>query len=281
MSVAVAEGPLLLSECNGESSVLLDLNAMFPSLDHEVIVTVLQAHEGRVEAVVDYLMNVVGGGGEEVDEEEELQGPFSDDIGGPPEIVPSFLQEPAAEDNDIGGPPDILPSFLREPVAGDNDIGGQPEILPSFLQEPVAEDDDIGGPPEIVPSFLQETAADDRSLTESPDPLPTYEQACLPIEPGPPPYICVAHEASLPAPQSRMEPNPSHQRNREHCVHVPGQQETQISRERHLSREAQWPALNSNQGILYFPIVVFACLSCLSLTQCINPPSFPLPLHSS
>jgi len=218
MSVAVAEGPLLLSECNGESSVLLDLNAMFPSLDHEVIVTVLQAHEGRVEAVVDYLMNVVGGGGEEVDEEEELQGPFSDDI---------------------------------------------------------------GGPPEIVPSFLQETAADDRSLTESPDPLPTYEQACLPIEPGPPPYICVAHEASLPAPQSRMEPNPSHQRNREHCVHVPGQQETQISRERHLSREAQWPALNSNQGILYFPIVVFACLSCLSLTQCINPPSFPLPLHSS
>jgi len=46
MSVAVAEGPSLLSECNGESSVLLDLNAMFPSLDHEVIVTVLQAHEG-------------------------------------------------------------------------------------------------------------------------------------------------------------------------------------------------------------------------------------------
>lgn len=239
MSVAVAEGPSLLSECNGESSVLLDLNAMFPSLDHEVIVTVLQAHEGRVEAVVDYLMNVVGGGGEEVDEEEELQGPFSDDIGGPPEIVPSFLQEPAAED------------------------------------------DDIGGPPEIVPSFLQEPAADDRSLTESPDPLPTYEQACLPIEPGPPPYICVAHEASLPAPQSRMEPNPSHQRNRECCVHVPGQQEIQISRERHLSREAQWPTLNSNQGISYFPIVVFACLSCLSLTQCINPPSFPLPFHSS
>lgn len=260
MSVAVAEGPSLLSGCNGESSVLLDLNAMFPSLDHEVIVTVLQAHEGRVEAVVDYLMNVVGGGGEEVDEEEELQGPFSDDIGGPPEIVPSFLQEPAAEDDDIGG---------------------QPEIMPSFLQEPVAEGDDIGGPPEIVPSFLQEPAADDRSLTESPDPLPTYEQACLPIEPGPPPYICVAHEASLPAPQSRMEPNPSHQRNRECCVHVPGQQETQISRERHLSREAQWPALNSHQGISYFPIVVFACLSCLSLTQCINPPSFSLPLHSS
>ena len=218
MSVAVAEGPSLLSECNGESSVLLDLNAMFPSLDHEVIVTVLQAHEGRVEAVVDYLMNVVGGGGEEVDEEEELQGPFSDDIGGPPEIVPSFLQEPAT---------------------------------------------------------------DDRSLTESPDPLPTYEQACLPIEPGPPPYVCVAHEASLPAPQSLMEPSPSHQRNREHCVHLPGQQETQISRERHLSREAQWPAQNSHQGISYFQIVVLACLSCLSLTQCINPPSFPLPLHSS
>lgn len=144
MSVAVAEGASCLPECVGdddESSVLLDLSAMFPSLDHEVVVTVLQAHEGRVEAVVDYLMRIVAGGGEE-EEEEELQGPFNDDIGGPPEIVPSFLQED-----------------------------------------------------------------DDRSLSESPDPLPTYEQSCMPVEPGPPPYSSAQHNVSLPTPLTPVECN--------------------------------------------------------------------------
>ena len=211
MSVALAEGSSILSECSDDSSVLLDLSAMFPSLDHEVIVTVLQAHEGRMEAVVDYLMNVVGGGGEG-EEAEELQGPFSDDIGGPPEIVPSFLQEPPAED--IGGPPEIVPSFLQEPAA--EDIGGPPEIVPSFL--PAAEDDD--------------------------DPLPTYEQACMPIELGPPPYTCVAFS---PAAESLPDPTPSGLSIREHCVQ--GQQETQISSREHcLPRETQWPT-HSHQGI--------------------------------
>ena len=146
MSVAVAEGASCLPECvedDDESSVLLDLSAMFPSLDHEVVVTVLQAHEGRVEAVVDYLMRIVAGGGEEEEEvEEELQGPFTDDIGGPPEIIPSFLQED-----------------------------------------------------------------DDRPLSESPDPLPTYEQSCMPIEPGPPPYLSAQHSVSLPTPLTPVECN--------------------------------------------------------------------------
>ena len=159
MSVAVAEGASCLPECvedDDESSVLLDLSTMFPSLDHEVIVTVLQAHEGRVEAVVDYLMRIVAGGGEEEEEVvEELQGPFNDDIGGPPEIVPSFLQED-----------------------------------------------------------------DHRSLTESPDPLPTYEQSCMPIEPGPPPYFSAQHSVSLPTSFTPMECNCTQQHSREQ--HPPG-----------------------------------------------------------
>lgn len=159
MSVAVSEGASCLPQCvedDEESSVLLDLSAMFPSLDHEVIVTVLQAHEGRVEAVVDYLMRIVAGGGEEEEEvEEELQGPFNDDIGGPPEIVPSFLQED-----------------------------------------------------------------DHRSLTESPDPLPTYEQSCMPIEPGPPPYFSAQPSGSLPSSFTPVECNCTQQHSREQ--HLPG-----------------------------------------------------------
>ncbi len=153
-----------------------------------MIATVLQSHDGCLETAVEYLMAMcraeVGGaeievvdvGGADVGEADvgeadvggyekqgpeieayheihsEFEGQFSDDIGGLPELVPSFIFDPTEEEEEEDE------EYLRE------DFGGPPELLPNFVYGPTEEED-----------FF--------------DPLPSYEEACQPqVEVGPPPY---------------------------------------------------------------------------------------------
>ncbi len=139
-----------------------------------MIATVLQSHDGRLDVAVDYLMTVCRGEGgrsrEEGSEVEayheiqrEFEGQFSEDIGGLPELVPSFIYEPTEEE---------LDGQFSE------DIGGLPELVPSFIYEPI--------------EVAEEEEEDDF------DWLPSYEEACGPIEPGPPPYCSSVSELSAP-----------------------------------------------------------------------------------
>lgn len=84
------------------SSALADLVSMFPSLDHEVAVMVLEAHNGSIESAVEYLMNTTGEGGPtqpsiaryaRLDPAQDMVGKFSSDIGGLPEVLPRCLYD--------------------------------------------------------------------------------------------------------------------------------------------------------------------------------------------
>ena len=136
------------------SSVLSDLTSMFPGLDHEVIVTVLQAHDGRIQSAVEYLMTsgeqVMSGaslpllhsdfGSFGYSPAQDMVGQFSEDIGGLPEVLPAILCQ---EDSD--------PAPLPSPSSGNN----------------VSEGEESAGD-DLVP--LREDGDDN-------DPLPTYEEA--------------------------------------------------------------------------------------------------------
>ena len=136
-----------------DSSIVADLIAMFPTLDHEVIVTVLQAHEGRLQATVDYLMSTNSGEepgrGENsnhsarngyLDPAHDLIGQFSEDIGGLPELLPRYLcdREDEWEDKDRNSIDD------KDDVEQDYSTPGQAH----------------------------------RSFDPEDDPLPTYMEAC-------------------------------------------------------------------------------------------------------
>lgn len=118
----------------------------------------LQSHDGGLEEAVEYLMamcraEVEAEGDVEKPREikayqeihHEFEGQFSEDIGGLPELVPSFIFEPSEEEED---------EDLSE------DIGGPPEVVPSFVYQPTAEE------------------------VDEYDPLPTYEEACQPVGPA-------------------------------------------------------------------------------------------------
>ena len=105
--------PVLPSEDDEDTSMLADLVAMFPSLDHEVIVSVLQAHDGRIQAAVEYLMssssedngqlaNTALGTGY-FEPAHDMVGQFSDDIGGLPELLPRCLYEDESPDEEEEG----------------------------------------------------------------------------------------------------------------------------------------------------------------------------------
>ena len=89
-----------------------------------------------------------------------------------------------------------------------------------------------------MPSFLQED--DHRSLTESPDPLPTYEQSCMPIEPGPPPYFSAQPSGSLPTSFTPVECNCTQQHSSEQ--HLPGSErggQWETDNREHHSQESE------------------------------------------
>ena len=93
-----------------DSSVLEDLTAMFPLLDQEVLTTVLHAHEGRLEAAIDYLMAMNCQRAEGVGDVMPDPAPqrFMEDIGGLPELIPSFINDDEEDEEEFE---DRLPSY--------------------------------------------------------------------------------------------------------------------------------------------------------------------------
>ena len=97
-----------------DSSILADLASMFPVVAHDELVTVLRSHHGDVDATVDYLMAL------------SLQR----DSGGA-SLPPDFLQEGFVEEDErqfsseIGGLPEVLPSFM---TGGQTDSESDDEI---------------------------------------------------------------------------------------------------------------------------------------------------------
>lgn len=144
------------SASGGDSSMLADLTAMFPSLEHEVIVTVLAAHEGRIQAAVEYLMTTDDQARSEAslpllsmdhtasyDPARDMVGQFSVDIGGLPEMLPAILCE-----GDLS-----LASSAR--TEREDEQGNEREL-------------EGGGPGEL--SVQPDSDGEDH--------LPTYEEAC-------------------------------------------------------------------------------------------------------
>lgn len=113
----VAETQLVSGAESGvdDSSMLADLMSMFPNLDHDVAVVVLEEHNGSLEAAVEYLLNsnksngstqptIAAGGGYErlgyLDPACDMVGQFSADIGGLPEVLPRCLYDEVAQENE-------------------------------------------------------------------------------------------------------------------------------------------------------------------------------------
>lgn len=144
-AVAGAEGfSVFPSSDDEESSNIADLSAMFPTLDHDIILTVLQSHHGRLDAAVDYLMaaSSVGGDGhtpsqsgiETMYPAHDMEGRYSEDIGGLPEVVPTFEYD---------------------------------------------NEDDETETDEESTSSLDSSPEPDNNVLDEDDPLPTYEEACM------------------------------------------------------------------------------------------------------
>lgn len=155
-----------------------DLVAMFPSLDHEVAVMVLEAHSGHIEAAVEYLMSTNGEGGptqpsvtgySRLDPAYDMVGQFSADIGGLPEVLPRCLYD------------DFTPGRREEEEEeeeGEGEDGSSGGAQAS------------GNPVEIGSEYLPEEGT--LSWLAENDPLPTYSEACR----GPSVYTPV--DSSLP-----------------------------------------------------------------------------------
>lgn len=146
----------LVSEDN--SSTLADLVSMFPSLDHDVVLMVLEAHNGSIEAAVEYLMNTNGGGGATqplvtagggygtlgyLDPARDMVGQFSADIGGLPEVLPRCL----------------LDDYGVQEGEGESDQESQQGRSDGHLL-----------PQQGTVGWLEQDAEN--------DPLPTYSEAC-------------------------------------------------------------------------------------------------------
>ena len=124
-----------------DSSILADLAAMFPAVDHSELVTILRSHGGDLDGTVDYLMalslHTKTGGGMDVvhqglEQDDQLCGQFSDEIGGLPSIM-SCDQTDSDSDEDGDAPvnhggnaaKEGLPSSLTSSHEGAMRKGGE------------------------------------------------------------------------------------------------------------------------------------------------------------
>ena len=134
------------SDEDEESSMLANLVSMFPSLDHEVVVSVLQAHNGCIQAAVEYLMSnnadhqdvqEVGGASDSaLDPARDMVGQFSDDIGGLPEVLPSFLFDHTEDDEGTSTEDNIQFAGSRGHSPGDSPLPPQ-DGSQGFIDEPL------------------------------------------------------------------------------------------------------------------------------------------------
>lgn len=171
---------LIRHEADETSSTIAELASMFPSLDYDVVVNVLEAHSGRIQAAVDYLMSANGGGVQEdrfsggvggyyslldpppAAEEDAVAGQFSKDIGGLPIVLPTPLYD---EEDSNGGRGTSRQSRSSEGSAGEGTRASTRDVAVRC---------------ESPPSSQQLTQASDSDplLVDDNDPLPTYQEAC-------------------------------------------------------------------------------------------------------
>ena len=90
--------------------MLADLSSMFPSVAHKELVTIPRSHGGNLDDTVDYLMalslyketegatNVVLSQAEALQDKDSYE-QFSNEIGGPPEALPSFMADESEEED--------------------------------------------------------------------------------------------------------------------------------------------------------------------------------------
>ena len=131
-----------------DSQTLAELSTMFPNVDCTVLVSVLQAHNGRLDTTVEYFME----NSHSTDHVDHTVDIHDDTNAG------QLLEDPSR---------DMIGHFSE-------DIGGLPEMLPNFIyntegaQSSSDEDSD----------FLQRSPTPDSDVDSEDDPLPTYEEAC-------------------------------------------------------------------------------------------------------
>ena len=121
-----------------DSTILADLASMFPAVQHDELVTVLRSHGGDVDATVDYLMalslqiesestalplNACCGG------HAEAEGQFSSEIGGLPEILPSFMNQ-SESDSDDNTEEDV--PVNQQPSSTSNHVNSDEDPLPTY-----------------------------------------------------------------------------------------------------------------------------------------------------
>ncbi len=158
-----------------DSQCLAELSTMFPNIDYHVLVSVLQAHNGRMDTTVEYFM--VTSNTNYVTEDfsstridftenpsQDMVGQFSEDIGGLPEMLPSFIYD--TQDTLYTSDEDSSFTRSRSP-SPDSDMNSEDDPLPTYeeactdhdrLPEAVyIEDEGEGG--EYGESRVEETVA--------------------------------------------------------------------------------------------------------------------------
>ena len=142
------------------SSILADLAAMFPNIAYDELVTILRSHGGDIDATVDYLMALSlhkEGGGASLTSSSVLneEGQFSSEIGGLPEVLPSFMTQTDSDSDEE----DVPVNQARKDVNSDEDP------LPTYDE---AMDDGEGY--RVAGSILLPVATKQRSLIEGQPP---------------------------------------------------------------------------------------------------------------
>ena len=140
---------------NEQSQALAELSTIFPTIDYNVLVSVLQAHSGRMDTTVEYLMDI----------------PIQDSAKETGAILP---EEHAGLGQHVVQ--DMVGQFSE-------DIGGLPELLPSFLYDNQQED---SSEDETSSVAMSPSPSPDSNVDSADDPLPTYEEACTDADRLPP-----------------------------------------------------------------------------------------------
>ncbi len=117
-----------------DSQCLAELSTMFPNIECNVLVSVLQANNGKMDATVEYfIMNSNRTEYTHTDEdhsqEDMVMGHFSEDIGGLPEMLPGFIFD--VQDAQSGSDEDSSVTQSRSP-SPDSNINSDDDPLPTY-----------------------------------------------------------------------------------------------------------------------------------------------------
>ncbi len=122
------------SVCTADSLSLAELSTIFPNIEYNVLVSVLQANNGQMNTTVEYLI-VNPNTAEQTSDEctdyelQEMIGQFSEDIGGLPEMLPSFLFD--VQDTLCASDEDSSVTHSQSP-SPDSDVNSEDDPLPTY-----------------------------------------------------------------------------------------------------------------------------------------------------